>query len=65
MWTGSKRVPYWEATSAFYAYATGDFTGDWVGSTDGALAALNAGIGGPFVGIDGGPMPGIEIAGGL
>jgi hypothetical protein len=64
VWTGSTRVPYWEATAAFYAYATGYFNGDWAGSKDGALAALDAGIGGPFVGTDGGPITGIEVAGG-
>ncbi len=42
------------ATVAFYAYATGYFNGDWAGSRGGALAALNAGIVGPFAGIDGG-----------
>ena len=65
VWSGWKRGPYWEATIAFYAYATGYFNGDWAGSKDGALAALDAGIGGPFVGIDGGPVSGIEVAGGL
>jgi hypothetical protein len=64
VWTGSKRVPYWEATGAFYAYATGYFNSDWAGSKDGALAALDAGIAGPFVGLDSGPIWGIEVAGG-
>ena len=64
VWTSSTRVPYWAATVAFYAYATGYFNGDWAGSKDGALAALNAGIVGPFAGIDGGPIWGIEVAGG-
>lgn len=64
VWTGSTRVPYWEATVAFYAYATGYFNSDWAGSKDGALAALNAGIVGPFVGIHGEPIWGIEVAGG-
>jgi|SRR5262245_2989232 len=42
VWTGSTRVPYWQATVAFYAYAAGYFDGDWAGSRNGALVAIQS-----------------------
>jgi hypothetical protein len=52
IWTGRQRVPYWQATVAFYAYATGYFSGDWAGSKDGAQAAIQAGLLGDILGAD-------------
>lgn len=54
-------MPYWQATAAFYAYASGYFNGDWVGSKDGAQSAIEAsmpagawGADAAFIGMTGG-----------
>jgi hypothetical protein len=39
---GARRVPYWEAGSAYAPYAKGYFVGNWVGSTYAAVAMFNA-----------------------
>ncbi len=63
VWTGRERVPYWAATVAFYAYAAGYFSGDWVGSKEGALAAIKAGVVSSGWGLTA-PFWGIEVVGG-
>jgi hypothetical protein len=55
VWTGWRRVPYWDAAPLSFAwYSTGYFGGDWPGSTD-VAAAVNFCLIGPvpFVGVDG------------